>query len=325
MRELSYKEAIRTAQTEWRSWRANGAGSLQRKHQTIEIPTRFVQQFQDTLIDALPVSADTKSSIAAQHPPLIMGWALGPDDRRSDAFPSNNFMVMQIPRSFSKRKTAEYMNGIMWVNELITGRASRDTLLALQHNAIYTPKGMFSRAFLNADFVQSAMETQNVQQTQLAQLLREPKNRSNIYNAWFSNDHAYMNRYLGESIGMSLTDLTLSIGKIQNYNAIMNQMTEKNANGGGYNMGHGVAYVQGSWPWAYTIMAAAPFVIGKYMHFDSWSGITSASLFTLLYSKLLMRLNQMAPSAFAHETIHYLAEGEKHMGWYAAAYGLRRR
>ncbi|MBP9814399.1 hypothetical protein KBC80_04400 [Candidatus Woesebacteria bacterium] len=325
MRELSYKEAIRTAQTEWRNWRANGADSLRRKHQTIEVPTRLAQQFQETIIDALPVSSDTKSAITAQHPPLIMGWALGPDDRKSEAYRSNNFMYMQIPRSFSKRKIAEYMNGILWVNELITSRASRDTLQALHNKPMHTKKGLLSRAFLNADFVQSDMELGTAQQTKLAQLLQDPNARANIFNAWFSNDHAYMNRYLSKSAGMSLTEMTIKIGKIQNYNSMMSQMTEKNANGGGYQMGHGIAHVQGPWPWAYTVMTAAPFVIGKYIHLDSWSGITSAALFASLYGKLLMRLNQMAPSALAHETVHYLAEGEKHMGWYAATYGVRRR
>ena len=326
MGELSYSEAVRTAQTEWRSWRANGANSLKRLHQTVEVSPRLAQQFQSTIIDAMPVSSDTKSAIAAQHPPLIMGWALGPDDRSDDdAFDSKSSMRVHIPRSFSRRKTQEFMNGIMWINELITGRASRDTILALQGQPIHTKAGLLSRAFLNADFVQSEMETHTSGQTQLAQLLQNPRARTNIYNAWFSNDQAYMNQYLTRSTGMNLNDFTLNAGKIQNYEALAHEMTEKNINGGGYMMGRGIAYVQGRWPWAYTVMTAAPFVIGKYLHFDSLSGIASASIFAFLYGKLFTRLNQAAPSALAHEMIHYLAEGENHMGWYGASFSTRRR
>lgn len=312
-RTLSYADAIIGSQRAWDAVRAQGLHSLLRKHQTVEIPNRWSEAFQEILLNALPIPERGRRTIRAEHPTIRLGIALGLDDREKiNLFRRPHHMLISSLSPISNHTA--YNRGIVWANELMTGAATHDTIKALHETRNGMPYFHPLRSLLSTRFAQTdpSLIPDQRHLSLLQNLLKEQHIRTKLIAAWFKGDSDRADALIRKHSNMTLDELTMRLGKTSSYR----RREGKQIEAASYQLTSGIAYSDSTIPWVLTrrlalnlvIAAVAPPVNVLHILLNIVGG---------LYTGLTIgEVGPFIPSALAHEVHHYFGEGEGHFGWY---------
>lgn len=305
---ISFRDAVRLGQQAWQEKRATGFARLTRKHQIIDLPLNVTSALQRSVVDHLPIPVSIKHQVANEHPPLLMGWSTGIDDRdRKEIYRPTIPVEMHLEIPDIPVDDTIFVNGVLWLNEAVTGKTTQRVIQNLKCMPHSTTERLLRRYAYKPYGETGATFPRPV--APFLELLDKPVIRDELMAAWFSGDTAWASDITQHETGRDIYAWTHTAG-------LPNRYAQSRSDGGTYALAHGVAHVSDRFIWLPTLTMLTCTIGGALTkNPDIITAIPSLGLF-LVSIKLFKDSARAAVTHFMHEITHYLGEGEGHIGWY---------